>query len=144
MSLHTQDLASLTRHQVSETDIYGTINQSIFYLILRSIHFTPGKKWEHDQFKNETVGNLLNFIDNKYGLAMPVFIFGYTKMCRGISFRSNKRVPTHMVMSMGKGHNCSTIIQTIGRGENDDLLLNLSHSIPNTFGIKQLLRGGMF
>lgn len=57
----------------------------------------PGKKWDHEKHRKSTVGKLLNYIDKVYGLAMPVFIFGYSKMRRGISFRSAKRVPTHMV-----------------------------------------------
>jgi len=72
----------------------------------------PGmwKSWH-----NSLIGTLLEYIDEKCGLQVPVFIFAYTKMCRGISFRSTNRVPTHMLMALGRGHNSSTIVQTLGR-----------------------------
>ena len=50
--------------------------------------------WDDETYRNALIGTVLNDIDNKYGLDMPLAIFGYTKMCRGISFRSDKRVPT--------------------------------------------------
>lgn len=59
--------------------------------------FISGKKWDSVTFVNKNVGDVIHYIDENFGLAMPVFIFGYTKMRRGISFRSNKRVPTHEV-----------------------------------------------
>ena len=36
-------------------------------------------------------------------------------MRRGISFRSHKRVPTHFLVALGRGHNCSNVVQTLGR-----------------------------
>ena len=39
--------------------------------------------------------------DESYGLDLPIVIVGYSKMQRGISFRSKKRVPTHMLVSLG-------------------------------------------
>jgi len=75
----------------------------------------PGMKWEYNKWKKSLIGKLLEHIDEVYGSGVPVFIFGYTKLCRGISFRSSDRVPTHMVMAMGRGHNISTIVQTLGR-----------------------------
>ena len=50
------------------------------------------KKWK--AWHSTLIGELLEYIDEKYSLHMPVFIFGYSKMCRGISFRSSNRVPT--------------------------------------------------
>ena len=66
-------------------------------------------------YKGKTISEVLEEIDAQYGLEKPVFIFGFIKMCRGISFRSAKRVPTHMAVSLGRGHNSSTVLQTIGR-----------------------------
>ena len=54
----------------------------------------PNGNWDDVTHKKSLIGNVLNGIDDEYGLEMPVAIFGYTKMCRGISFRSDKRVPT--------------------------------------------------
>lgn len=36
-------------------------------------------------------------------------------MCRGISYRSANPVPIQMLMALGRGHNSSTIVQTLGR-----------------------------
>lgn len=46
------------------------------------------------KWPNTQIGTLLEFIDEFCGLKMPVVINGYTKMRRGISFRSDRRVPT--------------------------------------------------
>jgi hypothetical protein len=54
-------------------------------------------------------------IDIKYGLEMPLFIFAFSKMRRGISYRSSKRVPTHIVILLGRGHNASNVVQAMGR-----------------------------
>ena len=54
----------------------------------------PNENWDDVTYKKALIGNVLNGIDDEHGLEMPVAIFGYTKMCRGISFRSDKRVPT--------------------------------------------------
>lgn len=54
----------------------------------------PGKKWDHESWRNSLISNTLEHIDGKCGLHMPVIIFGYAKMRRGISFRSLRRVPT--------------------------------------------------
>ena len=77
----------------------------------------PGKDWEHEKWKTALIGEVIKDIDEdkEYGLDMPVFIFGFTKMRRGISFRSDLRVPTHMAMMLSRGHNLSTVIQTLGR-----------------------------
>ncbi|KAL7540610.1 hypothetical protein ACHAXR_010249 [Thalassiosira sp. AJA248-18] len=75
----------------------------------------PNKAWDHERWRKSLIGQLLEHIDEQYGLDIPVFIFGYTKMCRGVSFRSSNRVPTHMIMALGRGHNISTIVQTLGR-----------------------------
>lgn len=56
----------------------------------------PDKKWDHETWRKSLIGQLLEHIDDDdtYGPYMPVFIFGYSKLCRGVSFRSSKRVPT--------------------------------------------------
>ena len=92
----------------------------IFVKCPKEIYLEP----EHDEHQeprewrkwhNSRMTTLLQHIDDAVGLNVPVFVFGYTKMCRGISFRSKNRVPTHMLMSLGRGHNASTVPQTIGR-----------------------------
>lgn len=78
-----------------------------------SVRYPNNEDWE--KITGKTISEVLEDIDAQYGLKKPVFIFGFIKMCRGISFRSAKRVPTHMVVSLGRGHNSSTVLQTIGR-----------------------------
>jgi hypothetical protein len=54
----------------------------------------PNKKWDH-KFKNKfLLQNVLESIDQKCGLEMPVIVFGFSKMRRGVSFRNSNRVPT--------------------------------------------------
>ncbi|KAL7545564.1 hypothetical protein ACHAWF_008915 [Thalassiosira exigua] len=75
----------------------------------------PHKDWDHESWRKKLIGDVLQHIDEAFGLGMPVFIFGYAKMRRGISFRSSNRVPTHMIMALGRGHNISNMVQTLGR-----------------------------
>ena len=61
--------------------------------------------WNHFDRKFG-IGSVLKSIDDDplYGLKTPVFVFGFSKMRRGISFRSGQRVPTHFVLQLGQGH----------------------------------------
>jgi hypothetical protein len=53
--------------------------------------------------------------DDELGLDTPVFVFGFSKMNRGMSFRSKLRVPTHIIASRGMGYSFEEVIQTLGR-----------------------------
>ena len=46
------------------------------------------KEWQ--KWRNSLIGEVLECIDAVFGLSIPVFIFGYSKIRRGISFRSNR------------------------------------------------------
>jgi len=59
---------------------------------------------------------VLNEVDGAVGLEVPIFLFGFAKMTRGISCRSDLRVPTHMILSLGIGHSIDKMIQAMGRG----------------------------
>ena len=75
-----------------------------------------GEDWiEYD--KSVEIGEVIEEIDGdeKAGLDMPIFVFGFLKLRRGISYRSNGRVPTHFVVSLGRGHNAMNVIQAMGR-----------------------------
>ena len=76
---------------------------------------TPNEEWDHERWEKSLIGDALKDIDEQYSLKMPVIIYAYTKMRRGISFRSADRVPTHMVLSLGRGHSISNVVQTLGR-----------------------------
>ncbi len=75
----------------------------------------PNEVMDKETWKKSLIGNVLQHIDDEYGLEMPIFIFGFSKICRGTSIRSNYRVPTHMNMHLSRGHHISTVIQTLGR-----------------------------
>lgn len=60
------------------------------------------------------VCDVIEEIDNDCGLKMPISI--HTMLAkRGISFRSPRRVPTHMVVYMGTGYDMPTTRQAYGR-----------------------------
>jgi hypothetical protein len=62
-----------------------------------------------------TLGELIDKIDSIHGLKMPVVVFGYYAMKRSRSFRSSKRVPTSMIMSLGDGQSNENCRQAAGR-----------------------------
>mmetsp|Transcript_19858 Transcript_19858/g.55233 ORF Transcript_19858/g.55233 Transcript_19858/m.55233 type:complete len:1002 (-) Transcript_19858:350-3355(-) len=66
-----------------------------------------------------SIGDVLQYIDEEersgLGMRTPVVVLGYSQMIRGDSFRSNERVPTHEVLSLGLGHSIDRMIQATGR-----------------------------
>ena len=53
-------------------------------------HFSlTSSNWQ--KWRNNLIGDLLNCLDAVFGLSVPIFVFGYSKMRRGISFRSDIR-----------------------------------------------------
>ena len=72
-----------------------------------------------------SIGQALDDIENKrtgvVGLSAttPVGVFGYTQMVRGESFRNTRRVPTHILMALGKSVSIDKIVQCIGRATGD-------------------------
>jgi hypothetical protein len=73
--------------------------------------FTHGRKVNNQK----TVSEVLQQLDKEFGLSIPFFVFGFSKMRRCISFRSDSRVPTHMVLNLGLGQSNESFIQAIGR-----------------------------
>jgi hypothetical protein len=74
----------------------------------------PGETWVPH---TEGLSNVIDSIDDdiEYGLDTPVFVFGFSKMRRGISYRSSRRVPTHYAILLGVGHSHENTIQSHGR-----------------------------
>jgi len=66
---------------------------------------------------NSTLDKLIDRIDSnaKYGLKMPVVVFGYHGMKRSRSFRSKQRVPSCMIMCLGRGQSNENCRQAAGR-----------------------------
>ena len=63
----------------------------------------------------KTVSEVIDRLDEDLGLEMPIFVFAFSKMRRCISYRSEKRVPTHMVLSLGDFQSNEAYIQALGR-----------------------------
>ena len=75
-------------------------------------------EFKHGRFIKKslkTVSEIINEIDKKVGLEVPIFIFGYSRLCRCVSFRSDLRVPTHMILARGKATGLEDYIQALGR-----------------------------
>ena len=62
-----------------------------------------------------SVGDLIQELDDFCGIETPIFCFGFSKMQRGVSFRSDNRVPTHLIHSYGNGYCLEKTIQCQGR-----------------------------
>ena len=45
----------------------------------------------------------------------PIFVFGYSQLARGISYRSKKRVPSHMILLYGTSMSICRLVQAAGR-----------------------------
>ena len=74
-----------------------------------------GSDWVHED-KHKTISEVIQSIDERDGLDTPIFVFGFSKMSRGLSFRSDRRVPTHIIVSRGLGYAVDDVCQTLGRG----------------------------
>jgi len=76
----------------------------------------PGFKTGRKVSKERTISEVLAELNKEFGLGMPVFVFGYWKLCRGLSIRSLRRVPTHFVIFLGNGISIENYTQALGRG----------------------------
>ncbi|VEU44293.1 unnamed protein product [Pseudo-nitzschia multistriata] len=100
-------------------DYFYTIPERKFIAIVVHAEFVfyrlPGHKFAFQCHR--TLGELIEKIDNSktYGLKMPIVIFGYYAMKRSRSFRSTKRVPTSMILNLGKGQSNESVRQAGGR-----------------------------
>ena len=62
------------------------------------------------------ISEVIDQLDAEFGLVMPIFVFGWVRIRRCVSIRSARRVPTHLVLMMGKGQSNENVIQALGRG----------------------------
>ena len=65
--------------------------------------------------RDYTVGDLIKRFHDNYGVEVPIFCFGFSKMQRGVGFRCEERVPTHYIQSYGQGYSLEKTIQSLGR-----------------------------
>ena len=88
----------------------------IVVVVGKGIYFRrPGHVYGRFVKNRKSVSDVIEKLDQESGLEVPIFVFGYSKMRRCISFRSEKRVPTHMVLSLGLAQSNETFIQALGR-----------------------------
>lgn len=73
--------------------------------------------WDNPERRDVEASDIIREIDNddQYVLQTPVAVLGYFKLNRGLSIRSDLRVPTHMISSLGRGYNCGAVSQNMGR-----------------------------
>ena len=64
--------------------------------------------------KARVVGNVIAKIDRYYP-DRPIFVFGYSQMVRGVSYRSRHRVPSHFVLLYKSGMPLCRLVQAAGR-----------------------------
>lgn len=65
--------------------------------------------------KNKTISDVIEDCDKAFGLDVPIFVFGFITLNRGVSVRSSKRVVTHLQLGLGFGHPLDSVIQAMGR-----------------------------
>ena len=68
--------------------------------------------------KQRKFDDILEEIDRRYA-DRPVFVFGYSQMVRGISYRSAHRAPSHMILLYGKMKALGQLVQAGGRANGD-------------------------
>ena len=62
-----------------------------------------------------TVSQVLEDLDKRFGLDVPIFLLGFSTLGRGVSTRSSRRVTTHIQVCQGGGHSLDNLIQSYGR-----------------------------
>jgi len=66
------------------------------------------------QERDRNVSKILHVVDQRFPQT-PIFVFGYSQLARGISYRSRERVPSHLVLSLGKDMAICKLVQAAGR-----------------------------
>jgi hypothetical protein len=91
-----------------QIEVVVNVGKGIFH---RKLGDPPGEwRW----WKGVKLSDVLNYLD-KSGLHVPIFVFGFFKMTRGVSCRSDLRVPTHIVARLGPGYSIENMLQAVGR-----------------------------
>ena len=109
----------------------------IVFVAQEKIYFAP-KNLGRPPFtfeKSKTIGEAIQYADDSDGLLYPLVVIGYSQMIRGDSFRSDRRVPTHICCALGSQMSIEKIVQALGRasGLSKDVL------VQNGFGYVTVL-----
>eukprot|EP00960_Hanusia_phi_P077069 768646-Hanusia_phi.AAC.7 len=73
-----------------------------------------------DIIKTMGVSATIQMIDEHVGLDTPLIVLGYSQMIRGDTFRSDRRVPTHIICSLGPAMSIEKMVQAMGRASYQD------------------------
>ena len=84
--------------------------------------------------KDKVFSAILEEIDAHYR-KRPVFVFGYSQLVRGISYRSHRRVPSHFILLYKDGMPLCRLVQAAGRAMGEQA----SALRANGFGCVKLL-----
>jgi len=68
--------------------------------------------------KEKIVGAILEEIDRLYR-RRPIFVFGYSQLARGISYRSRQRVPSHFILVLKQNMSMCRLVQAAGRANGE-------------------------
>lgn len=79
------------------------------------VHMPKIIEFDDGTQRKRSAGDVLQCIDDNYGIDVRVAVIGYTMMQRGNSFRSNHRVPTHILDAIGRTMSLEKHLQTLGR-----------------------------
>jgi hypothetical protein len=114
-------------------DFYYSQGQDIFVIVnvgRGAFYRPPGQKSGKRCSNVRKVAEVISAVDSEYGIEIPVFIFGYSRMKRCVSYRSSLRVPTRVVIYMGQGYSIENLVQSLGRAtfNGNDLLASNDHS----------------
>jgi hypothetical protein len=80
-----------------------------------TIYYPRQLKRGQERHTIKTIGEVLDQVDTEIGLDTPVVVMGYSQMMRGESFRTTRRVPTHIVCALGTAMSIEKMIQALGR-----------------------------
>lgn len=62
------------------------------------------------------ISDVISQLNNEVGLEMPIVVFGFSQLCRGVSVWSKDRVVTHVAVLKGMGVTIVDVAQSLGRG----------------------------
>lgn len=100
------------------------IHRDVVFVVVTGQHIKvlkPDDEVFTDEFlvRDKEIGDVLKELDSKLA-DIPIFVLGYSKMERGMSFRSDGRVVTHMVVNLGATLSYERLGQTWGRATGMD------------------------
>ena len=116
--INTETRSCVFTQAAGTQDYFSCQNIELIAIVVHSTNIyyrLPGHQYGFKCHSHTTLGDLIDKIDSKFGLKMPVLVFGYHAMKRSRSFRSAQRVPTCMILCLGIGQSNESCRQAAGR-----------------------------